>query len=327
MIWLYNVTLHSYRDYKYLLTLYHIVGFIEMAEETLIKIERKFKLLALEEEETDAALNLNKRKPLKRQLEVYRVTLHEICELKRLAKELKIEADEDLDDIKKWNQKMITEIQKYESICDDLSSAIENLDLRQQREEEQSAEQLRKKRFDEELELEEMKIKLRAKAEKEKGETAKLPKLTITPFKGKLLDWQRFWNQFSTEIDTKEMNAVTKLSYLRELIEPKVQVLINGLPFTAEGYTRAKSILQSKYGRPSEVANAHVQAILNMETVYFNDKSDVRKIHKFYEKLLTNVQVLEMGKLNEIKGYVRLTLDKLPDVRADLVRTDDNWQS
>ena len=33
-----------------------------------------------------------------------------------------------------------------------------------------------------------------------------------------------------------------------------------------------------------------------------------------------------MRKLNEIKGYVRNTLDKLPGIRADLVRLDDSWQ-
>ena len=32
-----------------------------------------------------------------------------------------------------------------------------------------------------------------------------------------------------------------------------------------------------------------------------------------------------MGKLREIKGYVRVTLDKLPDIRTDLVRLDDEW--
>ena len=30
--------------------------------------------------------------------------------------------------------------------------------------------------------------------------------------------------------------------------------------------------------------------------------------------------------MRDIKGYVRLTLDKLPGIRADLVRMDDNWQ-
>ena len=33
-----------------------------------------------------------------------------------------------------------------------------------------------------------------------------------------------------------------------------------------------------------------------------------------------------MNKLKEINGYVRLTLDKLPDITADLVRLDDNCQ-
>ena len=32
-----------------------------------------------------------------------------------------------------------------------------------------------------------------------------------------------------------------------------------------------------------------------------------------------------MGKLREIKGYVRVTLDKLPGIRTDLVRLDDEW--
>ena len=33
-----------------------------------------------------------------------------------------------------------------------------------------------------------------------------------------------------------------------------------------------------------------------------------------------------MGKDKDIRGYVRLTLDKLPGMRADLVRMDNNWK-
>ena len=33
-----------------------------------------------------------------------------------------------------------------------------------------------------------------------------------------------------------------------------------------------------------------------------------------------------MGRKKDIRGNVRLTLDKLPGKRADLVRLDDNWQ-
>ena len=51
------------------------------------------------------------------------------------------------------------------------------------------------------------------------------------------------------------------------------------------------------------------------------------KINEFYEKLTTHVQVLEtMGKIKSINGYVRVLVDKLSEVTADLVRNDENWK-
>ena len=55
--------------------------------------------------------------------------------------------------------------------------------------------------------------------------------------------------------------------------------------------------------------------------------SQPNKIHEFYEKLLFNVQSLEtMGKLQEVNGYVWMTIDKLPGIRGHLVRMDDSWR-
>ena len=54
---------------------------------------------------------------------------------------------------------------------------------------------------------------------------------------------------------------------------------------------------------------------------------DPKFIHEFYSKLVTHVQALEtMGQLNIINGYVRTVLDRLPGIRSDIVRYDDNWQ-
>ena len=52
------------------------------------------------------------------------------------------------------------------------------------------------------------------------------------------------------------------------------------------------------------------------------------RINEFYEKMVTNIQTLQsMGKEKDInRGYVRLTLDKLLDMRADLVRLENNWK-
>ena len=91
-----------------------------------------------------------------------------------------------------------------------------------------------------------------------------------------------------------------------------------------EGYERAENILKSKYGKNSEVINAYVQNIIGLPTI---PGSQPYKIHAFYETLLTSVQSLEtLGKLTEVSGYVRMTLDKLEGIRSDLVRTDDSWQ-
>lgn len=156
------------------------------------------------------------------------------------------------------------------------------------------------------------------------AKTAKLPKLVITKFRGELTDWPRFWSQFETEIDKAEIAGVTKYSYLKELVDPKIRAEIDGLPFSVEGYERAKNILARKYGQTSEVVNAYVENIMSLPTI---GGTQPARIHDFYEKLLFNVQSLEtMGKLREVNGYVRMTIDKLPGIRGDLVRTDDSWR-
>ena len=87
---------------------------------------------------------------------------------------------------------------------------------------------------------------------------------------------------------------------------PKVRALVDGLPFNTEGYERAKAILKAKFGKPSEVTNAHIQCIMSLPIITQNN---VIKIHDFYEKLVTHSQALDtMGK------------------PTDLVRIGDDWQ-
>ena len=101
--------------------------------------------------------------------------------------------------------------------------------------------------------------KFEVKADGKEGNAGKpkaqLPKLVITRFQGTHLDWQRFWGQFEVEIDKPDIGQVAKFSYLKELLVPRVRATIDGLPFTTEGYARAKNILKTKYGSTSEVTN------------------------------------------------------------------------
>ena len=147
----------------------------------------------------------------------------------------------------------------------------------------------------------------------------------ISKFNGTYTDWTRFWQQYEASIGAADIPNVTKFSYLKELLEPKIRGLIEGLPLSSEGFERAKNILKTKYGKESEIVNAYVTNIMSLEPVH---GANPNKISIFYKKLSANVQALEtLGRIGEVNGYVRLTLDKLDGIRGDLVRTDDNWQS
>ena len=75
--------------------------------------------------------------------------------------------------------------------------------------------------------------------------------------------------------------AVSKFAYLRELLDSKVKNTIEALPFTAEGYNRAKSILQEKYGKETEIVKAYCREILDLPTV---TSANPRKL-PYYRKL------------------------------------------
>ena len=156
------------------------------------------------------------------------------------------------------------------------------------------------------------------------GMQAKLPKLVISQFNGSHMDWPRFWGQFTENIEKSSIAPVTKFAYLRELLAPKVRKTVEALPFTPEGYNRAKSLLQDKFGKESEIVKVYTREILGLPTI---NNTHTKKIHEFNEKLTYCVQALEtLKRLEGVNGAVPMTLDKLPSIRGDLVRTDPEWE-
>ena len=60
---------------------------------------------------------------------------------------------------------------------------------------------------------------------------AELPKLIMTRFSGTHNDWIKFWNQFEAEMDKSNWPSISKFSYLKEILEPKLCLLVDGLTF------------------------------------------------------------------------------------------------
>ena len=94
---------------------------------------------------------------------------------------------------------------------------------------------------------------------------------------------------FGNNSKVKQINLSCLLSQnVLTLISFKVRVIIDELLFTNEGYTRAKNISISNYGKTSKVANTYVQDIISFS--HIKDIS-LYKMHEFIEKLLGSAQL------------------------------------
>ena len=274
-------------------------------------LNRKLDMLCLEREDTIYTIRSGAMGDIESQAEYYKNTLEEIRDLQRGIKQAKLAESVSLEEIQEWNKGITERKRAEENLYYEMKKIIED-------------------HVNEERDFEFEKLKLSNTSKKDSTgpsheQHARLPKLVITKFQGTHLDWMRFWSQFEEEVDKSNVSQVTKFSFLKKLLLPRVRLLVDRLPFNSEGYERAKNILSIKYGQESEVVNAYELKIVQLPTVH---GSNPAKILEFYENLMSSVQSLEsMGKLTEIKGYVRTTLDKLPQLRSQLVQFDDNWKN
>ena len=145
-------------------------------------------------------------------------------------------------------------------------------------------EEMFRRRMREELKIQEMKLQMKSEEYEKRDNTAneerpnaKLPKLVITKFNGTFLDWFRFWNQFESEIGKAEISPVSKFSYFRsekELLIPRVRLPIDELPFTSEGYSRAKSISLGKFSKSTEI---QLYSVYYLTACYSKKKKNLQR--------------------------------------------------
>ena len=69
---------------------------------------------------------------------------------------------------------------------------------------------------------------------------ARLPKLEVKKFNGRIQEWQEFWDAFESSIDKNDsLSAVDKLSYLRSLVQEPARSTMAGFALTGTNYEEA----------------------------------------------------------------------------------------
>lgn len=295
----------------------------------------KLKTLHYRQGKTDEVIAKRDRLVTERQKTSIVNIAEAINSLKETIEEKKFGKGESEEDIATWAGEIDNELAMADESIRKLTQIIKECDLRDQ-DDEAAYKHEKNMLFEKQLlaQKAEFEEKLEAKkaneAQQQQQQSTQhssavtLPKLLMTKFNGKVEAWLPFWGKFRTEIDATNLPVLTKFSYLKDYLEESVRRDIDGLPFTEAGYDKAKIILEAEYGQTSEVTNSYMQNIMNLPVISGKDPS---KVNEFYKQLRYNVHSLDtLGKLADVKGNVRATLDKLKGMKADLVRGDENWR-
>ena len=153
----------------------------------------------------------------------------------------------------------------------------------------------------------------------------KLQRLKITPFTGDIVDFVRFWSQFSVEIDQTNINDITKLNYLIELVQGSARNDILGLPHSPDGYAEAKKILEQTYGKETVVFRELVFQLESLPVIRYT--TNKKLIYEFSQKFSRIIRTLKtMGKLDSVEGLIHSTFVKLGPVRENLAASSPDWE-
>ena len=147
---------------------------------------------------------------------------------------------------------------------------------------------------------------------------AKLPKLEVKKFNGKLCEWQEFWDSFESAIHMNDgLSNVDKFSYLRSLLLGSAKSAIGGFALTS-----AIELLKKRYGKKVAIQRALISELLNARPVF--NESDMPRLRSLYDFAKTKYRALQALGVEE-QSYsevvVPTLLEKIPDaIRLTITR-------
>ena len=155
--------------------------------------------------------------------------------------------------------------------------------------------------------------------------SSRLPKLNLPTFSGNPLNWPTFWDSFEAAVHSHTtLGGVQKFSYLKAQLTGVASRAIAGFPLSNVNYEQAIKLLKERFGQPSKIIGAHMQALLEIAS----PANQLTSLQLFYDTMETHVRGLEsLGRSHESYGdlLVPIILGKLPhELRKILAREHES---
>ena len=148
-----------------------------------------------------------------------------------------------------------------------------------------------------------------------RNNTVKLPALKIHAFDGKPENWQTFYENFQCAVDNNEdLNAVQKMTYLRNLLQGQALSTITGLSLTNSNYNVALNLLKERYDNKQLLISYHMKSLLSLERV--TNLKNIDSLRRVYDNLEIQIRSLEnLGIDSSMYGplLIPVLMQKIPD--------------
>ncbi|KAK3745999.1 hypothetical protein QZH41_017318, partial [Actinostola sp. cb2023] len=141
-----------------------------------------------------------------------------------------------------------------------------------------------------------------------------LPTVKIHVFSGDPLEYPEWNSAFEALIDSREMDADTKLNLLNQYVlgSPKQVVEHYLLIGTKDAYVKAKSVLQERYGNSNVVSAAFLSKLEKWPKVGPRDASGLREFSDFLDKIVAARKIIASLAILDFANENAKLVDKLP---------------
>ena len=123
----------------------------------------------------------------------------------------------------------------------------------------------------------------------------KLPRLEVPSFDGNILNWIKFWEQFSVSVhDRSNLSDSERLVYLQHALrDGSAKAVIEGLSQSGENYTEAIGCLRLRYDRPRLIHQTHVKMIVDAPPLREGTGRELRKLHDVVQQHLRALKSMD----------------------------------
>lgn len=121
----------------------------------------------------------------------------------------------------------------------------------------------------------------------------KLPRMNLPIFSGNYLEWQSFFDLFESLVDANpSLKDSQKLYFLKTNLDGEAASLISHLKIEDANYQTALDKLKSRYDKPREIVNKHIQRFLTQQTLTSASANGLRSLHDVSDEVIRALQAM-----------------------------------